>query len=150
TTGEDFSLPPWVRQLVSSGRLGEKTGAGFYRKVGKDIQTLDWKTGEYAPQSKPDLSELAALQALPLPDRLRALGSAEGHHAAFVRKLLLLNAHYALTKAPELADDIVSIDRAMEWGYGWEIGPFAQMDAMGLDLIRTELDRNHLPRPPLL
>src|SRR4029077_2292608 len=43
-TGEGFAMPAWVRQLVSSGRAGEKTGAGFYRRVGKDIETLDWKT----------------------------------------------------------------------------------------------------------
>ena len=61
TTGEDFVLPDWVRKLIADNRLGEKTGAGFYRKVGKDIQTLNWKTGEYAPAAKPPLRELAAL-----------------------------------------------------------------------------------------
>src|SRR4029079_8122946 len=52
TTGEDFSLSPWVLDLVKSGRVGEKTGAGFYKRVGKEIHTLDWRSGEYRPQSK--------------------------------------------------------------------------------------------------
>ena len=50
TTGEDFSLSPWVLDLVKKGQVGEKSGAGFYKRVGKEIHTLDWKTGEYSPQ----------------------------------------------------------------------------------------------------
>jgi 3-hydroxyacyl-CoA dehydrogenase len=73
TTGEDFVLPDWVRTLVAEKRLGEKTGAGFYKKVGKEIQTLDWKTGNYAPAVKPVLKDLDFIQGLPLNDRLHAL-----------------------------------------------------------------------------
>jgi len=68
TTGEDFELPKWVHELVRQGRLGAKTGAGFYRREGKAILTLDWKTGEYKPQALPELKELAHLAAKPLPD----------------------------------------------------------------------------------
>ena len=60
TTGEDFSLSPWVLELVKAGRVGEKTGAGFYRRVGKEIHTLDWRAGEYTPQSLPSTAELVA------------------------------------------------------------------------------------------
>ena len=52
STGEDFSMPEWVEKLAASGRLGDKTQAGFYKKVGKEITTLDWKTLEYGPQQK--------------------------------------------------------------------------------------------------
>ena len=59
TTGEDFALPAWVLALVASGRNGEKSGAGFYKRVRKEIHTLDWKTDEYAPQAKLESPDLA-------------------------------------------------------------------------------------------
>jgi 3-hydroxyacyl-CoA dehydrogenase len=150
TTGEDFVLPDWVRNLVAEKRLGEKTGAGFYKKIGKEILTLDWKTGEYLPAAKPVLKDLEFIQGLPLNDRLHALTTAGGRHAEFLRKLLLSESHYTLTKTPEIASDIVSVDRAMEWGYAWESGPFKQMDALGLEFLRGGFLTLGLGEPPLL
>ena len=150
TTGEDFTLTDWVRKLVAENRLGEKTGAGFYKKIGKDIHTLNWKTGEYAPAAKPQMKELAYLQAMPLDDRFHALTTAGGRYAEFLRKLLLLESHYTLTRTPEIAPDIVSVDRAMEWGYAWDRGPFKQMDALGLEFLRGGFGVLGLDEPPLL
>ncbi|MEP6730698.1 MAG: 3-hydroxyacyl-CoA dehydrogenase family protein, partial [bacterium] len=70
STGEDFSMPDWVQKLAASGRLGEKTGAGFYKKVGKEILTLDWKSLEYAPQRQVEEPALASLMKQPLETRL--------------------------------------------------------------------------------
>ena len=70
--------------------------------------------------------------------------------AEFLRKLLLSESHYTLTKTPEIASDIVSVDRAMEWGYGWEAGPFKQMDAVGLEFLRGGFLTLGLGEPPLL
>jgi 3-hydroxyacyl-CoA dehydrogenase len=150
STGEDFSLPDWVRTLVAENRLGEKTGAGFYKKVGKDIHTLNWKTGDYAPAAKPPMKELDYLQPMPLDDRLHALTTAGGRYAEFLRKLLLLESHYTLTRTPEIAPDIVSVDRAMEWGYAWDRGPFKQMDALGLEFLRGGFGVLGLDEPTLL
>ena len=150
TTGEDFTLPTWVADLVKAGRLGEKSGAGFYKREKKDILTLDWKTLEYRPQQAIHFPELAFLERLPLPQRLRALTSAGGKAAEFVRSLLLTVTHYSIDKAPELAHEIVSVDRAMEWGYAWELGPFRQMDAMGLDFLRAGYAQRGLSEPMLL
>lgn len=150
TTGEDFALPSWVGALVQAGRLGEKTGAGFYTRDKKAILTLDWKTLEYRPQQKPDFPELAFLEKLPLPARLKALTSAGGKHAEYVRELLVTVGHYTIEKTLELAHDISSVDRAMEWGYAWELGPFRQMDAMGLDFMRAALAARGAEEPVLL
>ncbi|HEY2164610.1 MAG TPA: 3-hydroxyacyl-CoA dehydrogenase family protein, partial [Gemmatimonadaceae bacterium] len=97
-TGEDFALSPWVLDLVKAGRLGEKSGAGFYRRVGKEIQTLDWKTGEYAPQSKPESPELVNLSAMPLADRFMVIREwkASDRYGAFVQEYLLRFSHYVL------------------------------------------------------
>jgi 3-hydroxyacyl-CoA dehydrogenase len=150
TTGEDFSLPSWVHDLVRQGRLGEKTGAGFYRKEGKQILTLDWKTGEYRPQTAPDLAELQFLQGQPLERRLQGVMTAGGARAEFLRGLLLDLAAYVLEKTPSLAHDIVSVDRAMEWGFAWELGPFRMFDAVGLDQLRSAFADRGVPQPHLL
>ena len=150
TTGEDFALPAWVGALVQSGRLGEKTGAGFYAREKKAILTLDWKTLEYRPQVKPSFPELAFLDKLTLAERLKALTTAGGPRAEFLRELLLAVGVYTIEKTPELAHDITSVDRAMEWGYAWEMGPFRQLDALGLDFVRAELAKTGQPAPRLL
>jgi len=149
-TGEDFALPSWVGELVASGRLGEKSGAGFYRKEKKSILTLDWKTLDYRPQVTPSFPELTFLERLPLPQRLKAFTAAGGKHAEFARALLLTVGHYTVERTPELAHEIVSVDRAMEWGYAWEMGPFHVMDAMGLDFVRAGIAQRGWSEPPLL
>ncbi len=150
TTGEDFSLPTWVHELVRQGRLGAKTGAGFYRKEGSQILTLDWRSGEYRPQSTPDLSDLQFLQREPLARRLKGITRAGGTHAEFLRSLLLETASYTLTKTPEIAWDIASVDRALEWGFAWELGPFCVFDAIGADWLRAAFAERKMAEPPLL
>jgi len=149
-TGEDFSMPAWVGELVKSGRLGDKTGAGFYKKVGKDINTLDWKTLEYKPQKKLSTATIEEILKLPVRERVRKARAIRGRHGDFLRKLLLETAHYCASKTPELAYDIASVDRALEWGYGWEIGPFKVMDALGLSWLRAEFASGGKPEPELL
>ncbi|MBK8248979.1 MAG: 3-hydroxyacyl-CoA dehydrogenase/enoyl-CoA hydratase family protein [Gemmatimonadetes bacterium] len=149
-TGEDFTLPDWVHQLVASGRLGEKTGAGFYRKDKKGIATLDWRTLEYAPQGDVVAEELAYLRKAPLVERLRGITRAGGNRAEFVRHLLTDVSLYTLTTAPDLSPDLISVDRAMEWGYGWEMGPFAQIDAMGIEFLRDQAHARGVEPPALL
>ena len=150
TTGEDFSLPEWIHELVRQGKLGAKTGAGFYRKDGSQIFTLDWRTGEYRPQTVPALSELQFLQHESLPNRLRGITRAGGTHAEFLRALLLETAAYTLARTPEIAYDIASVDRALEWGFAWEMGPFAVYDALGVDWLRTAFAERGWTAPPLL
>lgn len=149
-TGEDFKLSPWVYQLVKTGRGGEKSGAGFYKKAGKDIQTLAWKTLEYGPQRRPESPELERVAALPLPERFKAVRELEGRPGEFAREYLLRFSHYVLQRTPEIAYDLVSVDRGMEWGYAWEAGPFKQMDMLGAAFLKSGFDANGLDTPPLL
>jgi 3-hydroxyacyl-CoA dehydrogenase len=135
---------------VSSGRAGEKSGAGFYRRVGKDIQTLDWKTLNYGPQRKPDSPELDRMTGLPLAERFAAVRELEGRYGDFAREYLLRFSHYVATTTPVIAYDLVSVDRAMEWGYAWEAGPFKQMDLLGLDFLESGFERLGLDMPAML
>jgi len=149
-TGEQFVLADWVKQLVKSGRAGEKTGGGFYRRVGKAIETLDWKTLNYGPQQKPENGELERITSLPLAERFAAIRELEGKYGDFAREYLLRFSHYVLEKTPMIAYDLVSVDRAMEWGYAWDIGPFKQMDLLGLDFLETGFARLGLDTPTML
>lgn len=149
-TGEDFALPNWVQKLIGSGRLGEKTSAGFYKKVGKEIQTLDRRTLEYVPQQKVDSAELAALGKLPIEERFAAIRDLPGKYGEFARAYLLRLSHFVLLRTPQVAYDIPSVDRAMEWGYAWEAGPFKQMDMLGLSFLRAGFRKMKMKEPPLL
>lgn len=149
STGEDFSLPDWVHELVRQGRLGAKTGAGFYRKEGKQILTLDWRSGEYRPQVIPEFPDLAYLAKEPLPVRLKGIARAGGTHAEFLRAMLMGLTSYTVERTPAIAYDIASVDRALEWGFGWEMGPFAMFDAIGVEWLRSALEQRGW-KPPLL
>lgn len=149
-TGEAFQMPGWVKKLVESGRAGEKSGAGFYRRVGKEIQTLDWKSLEYGPQKRPESPELERVTSLPLGDRLAAVRELEGRYGDFAREYLLRFSHYVLEKTPVIAYDLVNVDRAMEWGYAWDAGPYKQMDLLGLEFLKAGFARLALSTPPML
>lgn len=150
-TGEDFALPGWVlTELVGTGKLGDKTGGGFYSKTKTGTLTFDWKTKSYVPQQRLEGGDIGQAIRLPVPQRLPAIKTLPGAQGAFVRDHVVDVAHYTLTLASELAHDIVAIDRAMEWGYGWEAGPFQVMDALGADWLREQFKAEGLDIPPLL
>lgn len=150
TTGEDLALVPFVHELVKSGRLGDKTKAGFYKKDGKEILALDWKTLEYKDLGRFSTPEIDKINKLPAAARVAKAKEIGDKYGEFLRDLLVEQFHYACTLAPQLAYDVAAIDRAMEWGYGWEMGPFRTMDAMGLDWLRAEMTKRGKSVPPLL
>ena len=149
-TGEDFSIPAWMTGLVAQGKLGDKTGSGFYQKTKEGVQTFDWKNKTYVPQQRLEGGEIGAAIKQPLSERLPVARAIHGRLGFFLRDHLVDVAHYTLMLADKLAHDIVAIDRAMEWGYGWEAGPFRIMDALGLDWLTQEFDARGLSLPPLL
>jgi 3-hydroxyacyl-CoA dehydrogenase len=150
TTGEDFSLSPWVLAMITAGTVGEKSGAGFYKRVGKEIHTLDWKTAEYKPQVKPESEELKRLGKLPLRQRLALIADWTGKEGAFAKEYLLRFSHYVLTNTPAIAYDIPAVDHALEWGYAWDAGPFKQMDMMGARFLRAGFAELGLDEPHML
>ena len=151
TTGEDFALPAWVHEeLVAKGKLGDKTGGGFYQKTKQGTLTFDWKTKSYVPQQRLEGGDIGAAIRLPIPQRLPAIKNLPGAQGAFIRDHVVDVAHYTLTLASQLAHDLVAIDRAMEWGYGWEAGPFQVMDALGLDWLKQEFTAEGRDIPALL
>ncbi|MEX2182496.1 MAG: 3-hydroxyacyl-CoA dehydrogenase/enoyl-CoA hydratase family protein [Gemmatimonadaceae bacterium] len=150
TTGEDLALVPFVHELVKRGHLGDKTKSGFYKKDGERILALDWKTLEYREMGRFSTPEIDALGKLGAAARIAKAKELSGKHGTFLRALLVEQCHYCCELAPSLAFDIAAVDRAMEWGYGWELGPFRAMDALGLDWLRDAFTKAGKEIPPLL
>lgn len=129
---------PLVR-MQEAGLLGNKTGGGFYRRGRRDGQTvfdvLDLDTLEYRPAAKPDLPIVAAARDHDdLGERLRFLldKAEEDRGARYLRDTLLPSLAYAARRVPEIADSLVEVDHAVEWGFGYELGPFRAWDAIGV------------------
>ncbi len=126
---ERLILPGKVQALIDSGRTGAKSGAGFYKRDGKEILALDWDTLDYRPVPQIDTAEYDTLAKRSITERAEFLRSHPADHLAhFVQTILESLFGYVLTVAPEIADDVLSIDNVMQWGFGWEHGPFAFSD----------------------
>jgi 3-hydroxyacyl-CoA dehydrogenase len=131
--------PEPLKRMLEARRLGNKTGGGFYRRGKRDGQTvfdvLDLDTLEYRPAATPDLPIVAATREHDdLGARLRfLLGKAdEDRGARYLRDTLLPSLAYAARRVPEIADSLVEVDHAVEWGFGYELGPFRTWDAIGV------------------
>jgi 3-hydroxyacyl-CoA dehydrogenase len=110
---------------MDKGRLGDKTGQGFYKKDKKSIQTLDLNTGEYRERTEPDIPSLAdASKIKDLPKRLRFVLQQDDKAGKLARHIVYGDLGYASRRVPEISDDLVSIDRAVRWGFSHDLGPF--------------------------
>jgi 3-hydroxyacyl-CoA dehydrogenase len=136
---EMFAVPEVLGKMVQQGLLGNKTKAGFYRKQKgegdkREIWTLDTATLDYRPSEKVKLPSLDMAKNIEdLPDRLKALTWGKDRVGAFLWKTLSRTLTYAAKRIPEIADNVVEVDRAMRWGFGWELGPFEVWDAIGVE-----------------
>jgi 3-hydroxyacyl-CoA dehydrogenase len=129
---DDFTVPQVLRGLIEKGALGEKTGAGLFRKAAEGIEALDLETGEYRPRRRIRSGSVEmARNETDLGRRVGMLVAAEDAAGEFLRRSLSSELGYATAVAAEIADDAASIDAAMRWGFGWELGPFQLMDALG-------------------
>ncbi|HEY48810.1 MAG TPA: 3-hydroxyacyl-CoA dehydrogenase [Dehalococcoidia bacterium] len=147
-----LAVPEFVKQMVERGLLGDKTQMGFYKKVlgtaGSEIHALDYNTMDYVPQRKVALPVLDELRKVADPAaRLHTLVNSEEKAGSFAWKVLKRMLPYCAARVPEIADDIVSIDRAMRWGFNWDLGPFETWDAIGLraSVERMEKEGERIP-----
>jgi 3-hydroxyacyl-CoA dehydrogenase len=119
-----FTLPPFVETMVARGMTGAKAGRGFYQKTGDEILTLDPKTLDYRPKQSPKLPALEAARAIePAAARIRVLYNGQDKVGAFLRSTLGPTLDYASRIAGDVAYSPEDIDKAMRWGFGWELGP---------------------------
>lgn len=126
-----YATPKVLAGLIEKGALGQKAGAGFYKKVGKDIQRLDFATGEYvAGGGKADEIVARMLKKQPA-DRIKLLKESSNPQAQFLWSILRDSFQYVAVHLDTVADTAREIDFAMRWGFGSQQGPFELWQAAG-------------------
>ncbi|HYL67968.1 MAG TPA: 3-hydroxyacyl-CoA dehydrogenase NAD-binding domain-containing protein [Candidatus Limnocylindria bacterium] len=158
---EMWHVPAFVEEMMKRGMLGDKAGGGFYKRLKKggdsEILTLDWKTLEYRPRQKAKFGSIEAGKAVEdTRARLRSLvapaleGKGGDKASQFLWSCLSENCLYAARRVPEIANSIVDVDRAMRWGFAWELGPFEVWDAIGVEKMASALERESKQAPPVV
>ena len=133
-----FQVPDYVQKLMDNHWLGDKTGQGFYQKTRdengqRQILSLDLQTMEYRPKAKVNIPSLGKVKNLSdLGKRMQALYQADDIGGQFTRKTHLGLWAYCSNRIPAIADHLYQIDEAICAGFGWEKGPFALWDMVGL------------------
>ncbi|MEA2206423.1 MAG: 3-hydroxyacyl-CoA dehydrogenase [Blastocatellia bacterium] len=136
---EMFVAPDFLTKMVAQGILGNKTKGGFYQKRkgegGKpEFFVIDPATSEYRPSQKVKLPSLEMAKNIEDGgERIKGLVWAKDRVGAFLWKTLARTLRYSADRIPEIADTVVEVDRAMRWGFGWELGPFEVWDAIGVE-----------------
>jgi 3-hydroxyacyl-CoA dehydrogenase len=158
---EIYKVPALVEEMARRGWLGDKTGQGFYKRVKgegeKEILTLDAGTMEYRPRQKARFASLETGKAIEdTRERLRSLvgplleGQKGDKAQQFLWGALSETCLYAARRVPEISDSVVDIDRAMRWGFGWELGPFELMDAVGVKAFAAQVQKEEGALPPII
>jgi 3-hydroxyacyl-CoA dehydrogenase len=133
-------VPPLIAALVERGWTGEKAGQGFYKREktrsGSEILTLDPATMTYRPQQKTKLPSLEAAKSIEdVGERIKTLFFGKDKVGQFLRDTLGPTLLYAARVAPDIAYSPEDLDRAMKWGFGWELGPFGILEALGPEAV---------------
>ena len=141
TLGDDpfaalYKAPPVLEKLLAAGALGQKTGAGFYKKVGREIQRLDFSTGEYvAGGGKADDLIGRILKGKDPAKRMKTLRESSNPQAQFLWAIFRDTFHYIAVHLEAIADNARDVDFAMRWGFGQKIGPFETWQSAGWQQI---------------
>ena len=158
---EAYKIPAVVEEMAKRKWLGDKTGQGFYKRVkggggGKEILTLDVNTMDYRARQKAKFGSIEAGKAVEdTRERLRGLlqplfeGQKTDKAQQFIWGGLSEMCLYAGRRMPEISDHIVDVDRAMRWGFAWELGPFEIVDAIGLDTFAGQIKKEGRSLPPV-
>ncbi len=143
-----FTVPEFMREMVKRGWLGQKAKQGFFKKEGDQILELDLATMEYKPRDKGNFPSLQAAKGIhDLKQRIKTLVYAEDKAGRFLWEVMKRTLLYSANKMGEIADDIVSVDNAMKWGFNWKLGPFETWDAIGVQksVERMEAEGETVP-----
>lgn len=149
-TGSDkkqFAIPALLAEMKERGLLGSKAGKGFYlkqkNKNGSEILELDTTTLEYIPRKrlKTEATEKAKHEKS-FEAKLKLLVFSESDRAGeLIWRLIKPVLLYSARLVGEIADNILAIDRAMRWGFGWKFGPFEMWDKIGLQESVAKMEK---------
>jgi 3-hydroxyacyl-CoA dehydrogenase len=150
-----FATPPVLKALVEKGALGQKAGAGFYRKEGKTIKVLDPKRAEYVDSAgKADDLVARILKKKDPAERLKLLRETDHPQAKFLWAIFRDSFHYIAVHLESIAETARDVDFALRWGFGWSTGPFETWQAAGwkqiAEWVQADIDAGEaLAKAPL-
>ena len=158
---EMYKVPEFVEEMARRKWLGDKTGQGFYKKLKgegeREILTLDVNTMEYGPRQKAKFASLEMGKSIEdTRERLRALlgpvlaGQPGDKAQQFLWGSLSEMCLYAARRVPEISNRVEDVDRAMCWGFGWELGPFELLDTLGVPTFAARIRKEGRALPPVI
>jgi len=121
---ESFGTPEVLKTLLEMGNLGQKTKAGFYKKVGRDVMRFDLASKEYVAGGEKSDEVYARMLKKPAAQRLKLLRESEGPQGQFLWAIIRNSFHYAAVHLASIAETARDVDFAMRWGFGMKQGPF--------------------------
>ena len=150
---EIFKIPEFLENLVSSGKLGRKTGAGFFKREkvkGKKVDyVIDPQTGTYVPKKNPKInSMIKAKKAKKLEDAIRIMYDSQDVGGELFRKTVNAVIRYSFARAPEISPEgIEGIDKAIKWGFNQKLGPGEVLDVIGAEKVIKNIEKEaELPK----
>ncbi|WP_457330410.1 3-hydroxyacyl-CoA dehydrogenase/enoyl-CoA hydratase family protein [Rhizobacter sp. P5_C2] len=149
-----YATPPVLAKLIEQGALGQKSGAGFYKKVGKDILRLDPAKADYVPAGGKADEIVARMLKKAAPERLKLLRESTNPQAQFLWAILRDSFHYVAVHLADIADSAREVDFAMRWGFGMQQGPFELWQTAGwkqvAEWVKADIDAGKaLSKAPL-
>ena len=143
-----------VQKLLALGHLGQKTKAGFYKKVGRDVLRFDLEAEEYVPGGQKADEVYGRMLKKPAAERLKLLRNAEGAQGQFLWAILRNSFHYAAVHLGTIADNARDVDLCLRWGFGMQQGPFELWQEAGwlevAKMIQEDIDAGKaLSKAPL-
>jgi 3-hydroxyacyl-CoA dehydrogenase len=129
-----FQIPEVLQKLINKNRLGQKTRKGFYKKnANGEIVSIDFSTNSYSPLKEVRFDCLRIAKNYQSTDeKINALSSGNDKGSKYFWEIMARTLIYSANRIPEISDDIINIDNAMKWGFGWEFGPFESWDILGV------------------
>ncbi|MCM3562661.1 3-hydroxyacyl-CoA dehydrogenase/enoyl-CoA hydratase family protein [Hydrogenophaga intermedia] len=149
-----FGTPPVLKALLDKGHLGQKTKAGFYKKVGRDVMRFELDSGEYVPAGEKADDVYGRMLKKPAGERLKLLRNSTGPQGQFLWAILRNSFHYAAVHLATIADTARDVDQAMRWGFGMKQGPFELWQEAGwlevAKMVQEDIDAGKaLSKAPL-
>jgi 3-hydroxyacyl-CoA dehydrogenase len=127
-----FKSPKWLDALIAKGALGQKTGAGIFRKVGKDIVVLDLEKQDYRASDRTAAPEVVEILKIKNPaEKFAKLRESQHPQAQFLWAVFRDLFHYSAYHLADIAETARDVDLAIRWGYGWSLGPFETWQSAG-------------------
>jgi len=139
-----FATPEVLQTLLEMGHLGQKTKAGFFKKVGREIMRFDLASKTYVPGGEKADEVYTRMLKKPAAERLQLLRNAEGAQGQFLWAILRNAFHYAAVHLAEIADNARDVDLCMRWGFGMKQGPFELWQEAGwltvANMVKEDID----------